>query len=486
MTSRYRVEYSLKKHRRDEFIEWIKSLLAVPFVLHSDSEKLASSTFENSPETETYEQYLLSQEHAASMKCRQRYQEVFADVEKLITNTIIIDMANESKGTNVVSRLRKLVPSIGKFYTPLPLAQAFLIADDKRLISKRQFVSPSFNDIRSTLNIAQILALSSMYNEAGHDGKRLKLITFDGDVTLYDDGCSLREDDVIVGKLMKLLSLGFFIGVVTAAGYPSQSGAANYYERLKGLIDKVTSTEELTDRQKENLLVMGGESNYLFRYDTTIMGLRYIEADEWYLPSMKGWSEERINYIMGTVHRHLIHLQKKLKLNGKGKTEIIRKERSIGIIPVPGFKILREHLEEMVLSCSVVVNEMLKEFSEVQRNLELDFDEISSKSRYYTTASDDGQNIKVCAFNGGSDVWVDIGDKSLGVECLQRYLCKDEANHLLCPIQKSESLHIGDQFASLGANDFKARSSACTVWIANPKETDEILGDLIGYIGNEN
>ena len=28
-------------------------------------------------------------------------------------------------------------------------------------------------------------------------------------------------------------------------------------------------------------------------------------------------------------------------------------------------------------------------------------------------------DIKVCAFNGGSDVWVDIGDKALGVESLQ-------------------------------------------------------------------
>ncbi|KAI7603627.1 hypothetical protein KC319_g22066, partial [Hortaea werneckii] len=35
MTTRYRVEYALKTHRRDQFIEWIKGLLAVPFVLLS-------------------------------------------------------------------------------------------------------------------------------------------------------------------------------------------------------------------------------------------------------------------------------------------------------------------------------------------------------------------------------------------------------------------------------------------------------------------
>ena len=35
MTTRYRVEYALKTHRRDQLIEWIKGLLAVPFVLHA-------------------------------------------------------------------------------------------------------------------------------------------------------------------------------------------------------------------------------------------------------------------------------------------------------------------------------------------------------------------------------------------------------------------------------------------------------------------
>lgn len=32
ITTQYRVEYALKTHRRDQLIEWIKGLLAVPFV----------------------------------------------------------------------------------------------------------------------------------------------------------------------------------------------------------------------------------------------------------------------------------------------------------------------------------------------------------------------------------------------------------------------------------------------------------------------
>ena len=63
----------------------------------------------------------------------------------------------------------------------------------------------------------------------------------------------------------------------------------------------------------------------------------------------------------------------------------------------------------------------------------------------------------------------------------KKYICHDETSDV-CPISKAESLHIGDQFASLGANDFKARLSACTVWIANPRETVAVLDDLIDFI----
>jgi hypothetical protein len=50
---------------------------------------------------------------------------------------------------------------------------------------------------------------------------------------------------------------------------------------------------------------------------------------------------------------------------------------------------------------------------------------------------------------GGNDVFVDIGDKSLGVRCCQRYLGG---------VDGSRTLHIGDQFLSAGANDFKVSS----------------------------
>ncbi|KAF3207542.1 IMP 5'-nucleotidase [Orbilia oligospora] len=62
--------------------------------------------------------------------------------------------------------------------------------DAKRAISSRRFVSPSFNDIRLILNTAQIMSLVK--------GGPLQLVTFDGDVTLYDDGASLIPSNQVM------------------------------------------------------------------------------------------------------------------------------------------------------------------------------------------------------------------------------------------------------------------------------------------------
>lgn len=499
MTSRYRVEYALKSHRRDEFIEWIKGLLAVPFVLHSDTQNYDGSdaaTFCNDPQE--YEARLAQNEAKVATECQKRYLEIFGDVEKLIAHTMFLDEMGSQKPVAMsangsinsesgletpnggapyvaMSRLRRLVPSLGRFFTALPLKEAFLFEDERRSISKRRLVSPSFNDVRMILNTAQIIALSRIYREK--ELSKLKLITFDGDVTLYEDGKSLREDDPIVARLVKLLSLGLFVGVVTAAGYPGQLGAAMYYERLKGLVDLLKKSKDLTPQQREKLLVMGGESNYLFRYSNELGGFKFLDGEEWYLPIMKKWNKTKIFYIMEQTHKHLLQLQRKFNLTEK--TTIIRKERSIGIIPNPGYKILREHLEELVLSCSIKLNELLSHTQSEMLTVQMS-DRSTEQSETNIFSTDD--DIKVCAFNGGSDVWVDIGDKSLGVECLQKYLCQDESYNHICPILKSESLHIGDQFASLGANDFKARLSACTVWIASPQETVDALDDLIEHM----
>jgi IMP and pyridine-specific 5'-nucleotidase len=87
------------------------------------------------------------------------------------------------------------VPSIGTFFTRLPLADAFKYQDRQRFISSRRFVPPSFNDIRLILNTAQIMGLTA----AG----TLDLATFDGDVTLYDDGKSLEPDNEVIKRIIR-------------------------------------------------------------------------------------------------------------------------------------------------------------------------------------------------------------------------------------------------------------------------------------------
>lgn len=120
-------------------------------------------------------------------EAHRRYAEIMQDVERMIDDhskdiiflSIFISnfsVAHQKVGLHGQSKLKLLVPSIGTFFTRLPLADAFRYQDKKRFISSRRFVPPSFNDIRLILNTAQVMGLVS----AGP----VELATFDGDVTL--------------------------------------------------------------------------------------------------------------------------------------------------------------------------------------------------------------------------------------------------------------------------------------------------------------
>lgn len=94
-----------------------------------------------------------------------------------------------------------LVPTAGPFFTRLPLEAAFKYQDRKRYISSRRYVAPSFNDVRLVLNSAQIMAVT---------GGTLQLATFDGDVTLYDDGQSLESTSPVIPRLLGMKHLQNF------------------------------------------------------------------------------------------------------------------------------------------------------------------------------------------------------------------------------------------------------------------------------------
>lgn len=91
--------------------------------------------------------------------------------------------------------------------------------------------------------------------------------------------------------------------------------------------------------------------------------------------------------------------------------------------------------------------------------------------------SEVGKQLPFCAFNGGNDVFVDIGDKSWGVLVCQNFFGRKDGGGE-GDIRGDSTLHVGDQFLSAGSNDFKARVVGTTAWIASPTETVELLDEL--------
>ncbi|KOS22328.1 IMP-specific 5'-nucleotidase 1 [Escovopsis weberi] len=456
MTTRYRVEYALKTHRRDQFIEWVKGLLAVPFVLYSQPTGVFGDNTDNAKMAE---------------EAHRRYAEIMRDVELMIDDYI----SRQNQDHVLPSKLGMLVPTAGPFFTRLPLEAAFKYQDRKRYMSSRRFVAPSFNDVRLVLNSAQIMAVTN---------GALQLATFDGDVTLYDDGQSLEPTSPIIPRLLDLLRKNIRVGIVTAAGYTT---ADRYYERLHGLLDAIAASADLDPIQKQNIVIMGGEANYLFEYSpSSPHRLAPVPRADWLTPEMAAWSEADIGALLDVAETALRDCIRAMNL----PATIVRKDRAVGIVPdPPGLQIARESLEETVLV--------------VQRILELSHlgsripptaasasiptananSNQSSNSTAVSSSPPARPGIPFCAFNGGRDVFVDIGDKSWGVTVCQQWFGRRNAgatgtDALATAIRGENTLHVGDQFLSAGSNDFKARNVGTTAWIASPAETVELLDEL--------
>ncbi|KAK1672617.1 IMP-specific 5'-nucleotidase [Colletotrichum godetiae] len=461
MTTRYRVEYALKTHRRDQFIEWIKGLLAVPFVLYSQP-------------TGVFDTRATSIARMAEESHR-RYAEIFRDVEHMIDDHIT------RQDEDLPSKLKMLVPSAGPFFTRLPLEAAFTLMDAKRLISSRRYVSPSFNDVRLILNAAQILAVTSPSPGSPSSSPSpssttttLQLATFDGDVTLYDDGESLLPTSPLIPRLLSLLRRDIKIGIVTAAGYTT---ADRYYDRLHGLLDAIAASPDLSPSQKASIVIMGGEANYLFEYDPSSPHLLSpVPQEQWLTPEMASWSAADISALLDVAEGALLECIRTLNL----PATLLRKDRAVGIVATdPAVRIPRESLEETVLVVQKIL-ELSALGSPAQAAGHRTIAPTSSADAK-ESSSTTRRRVPFCAFNGGRDVFVDIGDKSWGVTVCQRWFAA-KAGHPETPIAGEKTLHIGDQFLSAGSNDFKARSVGTTAWIASPGETGELLDDLIARI----
>lgn len=185
------------------------------------------------------------------------------------------------------------------------------------------------------MNSAQLLGLVR--------SSEVQLVTFDGDVTLYDDGASLTEENPVIPRILRLLEQGRKVGIVTAAGYEE---APKYYGRLYGLLDAVHNSQTLTPSQKQGIIVMGGESNFLFRFDASSEHrLSYVPRDEWLLDEMRAWQEGDIKQLLDIAENALRACASNLNL----PAAVLRKDRAVGVYPVNGVRINREQLEETVL-----------------------------------------------------------------------------------------------------------------------------------------
>ena len=222
--------------------------------------------------------------------------DTFSHFEMLIEEHIEM----ESTGSNETSRLKRLVPTVGTFHTKLPLRKAFMAYNKKYALTKRRHISISFNELRHILNLAQIMALhdgddellssslerwekspgplqgtrppsppplslgpaiTNEYESCAEGGfKGPKMITFDGDQTLYSDGANFESNQELASYLYLLLRNGVTIAVVTAAGYEYQR--EKYELRLSGLL-KYFQDRKLPAKDCERFFLFGGECNYL-------------------------------------------------------------------------------------------------------------------------------------------------------------------------------------------------------------------------------
>ena len=349
------------------------------------------------------------------------------------------------------SRLRQLVPTIGTFHTSLPLREAFEAYNEKHQLTKRKHIAISFNEIRHILNLAQIIALRKNFRDehglgifledggvdvaksstndilatkrrealahanSGDDlgTKELedslplgqlrgpRMVTFDGDQTLYSDGANFESNPRLAFYLYQLLRHGVVVAVVTAAGY--EYNVENYEYRLSGLLHYFQQ-RGLSEEECGRFYLFGGECNYLLKLgpDFRLHAVRETGPGGWctstkFLAECPGnWSEAEVKGLLDVSESTVQKALEELNLRGR----VIRKRRAVGLIPLPSREITRESLDEVVLR----IHEKLHKMN-----------------------SGCGPSVPYCAFNGGSDAWVDVGNKRVGVQVLQAYLGIEQA-----------------------------------------------------------
>ena len=302
------------------------------------------------------------------------------------------------------SQLKKLIPSIGTILHPLPLSEALSAFDRFGNLSARKHVPPNFAEIRHVLNLAQVRALAPS----------VQLICSDADGTLYGDGQHLEQDCKMVDRLVALMRAGIKVAIVTAAGYEE---AEKFEARIPGLL---SAFERLPKAVTDNFYFMGGECNYLLQVAEGGR-LEFVPPEEWGTPDMLAWTAEDIAGLLDEAEAALLCAARRMRV----PVQLIRKPRAVGVVPTE--PTIYEVLEEIALTVQ---------------------DRLST------------HGMPHCAFNGGGDVFVDVGHKGLGITALARRV----------DVRPDQIMHVGDRFTVTG-NDKVAKSKFSILWVANPDET---------------
>lgn len=143
--------------------------------------------------------------------------------------------------------------------------------------------------------------------------------------------------------------------------------------------------------------MLGGECHYLLQCGPDS---RLVALDEKVWQKGKvchGWDQEEVKRVLDTAESTMADTIADLGLRAR----MIRKERAVGMIPldadgrIENPKLTASLRREMLDECVLRTHDAIKRLK---------------------------SELPFCAFNGGSDVWVDIGNKSVGVQALQAHL----------------------------------------------------------------
>ena len=376
------------------------------------------------------------------------------------------------RGSGEPSLLTPTCPSISSLFLRLDLLGALAELDATAHLTSRVHVPPTFAEVRSVLNLAVVAACA-----AG-----LRLLTLDADDTLYNDGGNLSFDAPNIPYLIRLMRMGVRVAVVTAAAYP---GAPERYEnRLAGLLSAMAFAVEAgapPGPLVDNFMVMGGQCNcacasrvalhsalhpwarcssrpppppphsplppwvdcLIARCTTTPTVRVYLEelpGAQWKKFRGVRWAPENVKATLDVAESALRSTAAALGISSS--IILIRKERAVGCIAKDAVSapLSYEILEELTLATQAALEAF-------------------------------GSGLPTCCFNGGHDVFVDVGSKALGLAALQGLL----------GATPESTVHVGDRFTSTG-NDLSTRDRASTLWTSGPANTLELLHRLVPLV----